>query len=199
MEYNITPIETQYNGRFFRSRLEATWAAFFDLCNWQWEYEPFDLNGWIPDFIIRDKQFGDGELLVEVKPFFLSELDSQDVDDIYKKISSAHEGESLLLGVSPYEVNWWCAIGKLMSPLTDQNWGNDIDNAVINYQTKVVGNVSHKYKWAKIPNRYDISASDGSYGFRFAQTGDGDHHLSPVDFDDVQRMFGMAKRAVRYK
>lgn len=57
-------IPTMYNGVQFRSRLEARWAAFFDLCGWQWEYEPFDLNGWIPDFMLR----GDRDILVEVKP-----------------------------------------------------------------------------------------------------------------------------------
>lgn len=36
----------------------------FDLLNWRWDYEPIDLEGYIPDFIL-----GFGEpLLVEVKP-----------------------------------------------------------------------------------------------------------------------------------
>ena len=43
-------IPTKYNGINFRSRLEARWAAFFDQLKWEWEYEPIDLNGWIPDF-----------------------------------------------------------------------------------------------------------------------------------------------------
>jgi hypothetical protein len=55
------------NGRMSRSRLEARWAAFFDLARWRYEYEPFDLPGWIPDFAI----IGDDEtVLVEVKPVF---------------------------------------------------------------------------------------------------------------------------------
>jgi hypothetical protein len=48
-----------------RSRLEARWAAFFDLVGWKWEYEPFDLEGWIPDFKVSGPK---GSLLVEVKP-----------------------------------------------------------------------------------------------------------------------------------
>ena len=52
-------------GLQFRSRLEAQWSFVFTELNWNWEYEPFDLNGYIPDFIIS---FDDGnELLVEVK------------------------------------------------------------------------------------------------------------------------------------
>lgn len=58
-------IPTLYNGIQFRSRLEAKWAAFFDLLGWEYEYEPFDLDGWIPDFLIKGKQ---GDVLVEVKP-----------------------------------------------------------------------------------------------------------------------------------
>ena len=66
MEPARTGIPTKYNHCQFRSRLEAKWAAFFDLVGWKWEYDPFDLNGWIPDFLLigtREK------VLVEVKPF----------------------------------------------------------------------------------------------------------------------------------
>ncbi len=48
-------IPTEYCGIRMRSRLEATWAAFFDLLGWSWEYEPFDLNGYIPDFFIPNR------------------------------------------------------------------------------------------------------------------------------------------------
>lgn len=68
MKYDITAKTTRYNDRLFRSRLEARYAAFFDLLGINWEYEPFDLNGWSPDFIIRCKNF---ETLVEVKPKYL--------------------------------------------------------------------------------------------------------------------------------
>ena len=60
-----TGIPTTYKGIRFRSRLEAKWAAFFDLLGWAWEYEPFDLNGWIPDFVIKGQRH---TVLVEVKP-----------------------------------------------------------------------------------------------------------------------------------
>lgn len=88
-------IPTVYKGRQYRSRLEARWAAFFDLLKWPYEYEPFDLDGWIPDFLIK----GETRLLVEVKP----------VVDFPKDIAremviAAHEarwtGELLILGVS---------------------------------------------------------------------------------------------------
>lgn len=57
-------IPTIYNGRRFRSRLEARWAAMFDLLGWPYEYEPVDFDGWIPDFLL----LGAKRLFVEVKP-----------------------------------------------------------------------------------------------------------------------------------
>jgi hypothetical protein len=36
----IKAIETKYAGYRFRSRLEARWAVFFDVCGIEWEYEP---------------------------------------------------------------------------------------------------------------------------------------------------------------
>ena len=43
---------TRYAGVNFRSRLEAKWAAFFDLAEWRWEYETPDEVGWTPDFLL---------------------------------------------------------------------------------------------------------------------------------------------------
>jgi hypothetical protein len=64
----IKSIPTSYAGINFRSRLEAKWAAFFDLCGWKWSYEPEGFDGWIPDFSL-----GELPTLVEVKPFLREE------------------------------------------------------------------------------------------------------------------------------
>ncbi len=58
-------IPTKWRGIQFRSRLEARWAAFFTAMGWEWSYEPIDLQGYIPDFILHMHQ----DVLVEVKPF----------------------------------------------------------------------------------------------------------------------------------
>jgi len=63
-DYRIAAIPTVYRGRRYRSRLEARWAAFFDLLDWKHEYEPFDLGEWMPDFIMREGI----DCLVEIKP-----------------------------------------------------------------------------------------------------------------------------------
>ena len=58
-------IPTLHGGICFRSRLEARWASFFRLLGWQAHYEPFDLDGFIPDFVLH----GHSErILAEVKP-----------------------------------------------------------------------------------------------------------------------------------
>jgi nucleoside 2-deoxyribosyltransferase len=64
----LTPIETEYAGYRFRSRLEARWAYYFDLCRIRWAYESegfmlSDGQRYLPDFWLPDyNQF------VEVKP-----------------------------------------------------------------------------------------------------------------------------------
>lgn len=61
MEIEAKP--TQYAGVVFRSKLEAAWARFFDVIGVDWEYEPSQMEGWWPDFLL------DGWWLAEVKPF----------------------------------------------------------------------------------------------------------------------------------
>jgi len=90
-------IPTMYNGRQYRSRLEARWAAYFDLKEWEYEYEPFDLPGWIPDFVIKRNPFSrNGKtykpkfLLVEVKPYLYGEWKSDDKRKIEKALVKAN-------------------------------------------------------------------------------------------------------------
>lgn len=62
-------IPINYNGINFRSLLEATWAALFDLLGWQWQYEPMAFRGWIPDFAL----YGAKQITyVEVKPVVIT-------------------------------------------------------------------------------------------------------------------------------
>ena len=67
-----TPIMSSYGiptvgpkGIQFRSRIEAQWAYIFEALKWKWEYEPIDLNGYIPDFIITFPK--NVQVLIEVK------------------------------------------------------------------------------------------------------------------------------------
>lgn len=62
---------TTYRGILMRSRLEAQWAARFDVLCWDWEYEPrcfADATGqYLPDFRIACKA-GAPPIYVEIKP-----------------------------------------------------------------------------------------------------------------------------------
>lgn len=98
--YDIAAIPTRYNGVNFRSRLEARWAAFFDLCGWTWEYEPFDLRGWIPDFRLE------GRLLVEIKPIDMGEpFELKLLGDLAKCRVAPDRSEVLILGLAPFGVD----------------------------------------------------------------------------------------------
>jgi len=65
----IGPIETDYAGYRFRSRLEARWAVFFDKIGIPWEYEAegyeTPLGRYLPDFRLK---LHDRHVLFEVKP-----------------------------------------------------------------------------------------------------------------------------------
>lgn len=77
----IKSIDTFYNGDYFRSRLEARWAAFFTILRIKYKYEPegyVTTEGcYLPDFWLP--QFN---CFAEVKPIELNGTILQD-DQIY--------------------------------------------------------------------------------------------------------------------
>lgn len=105
----ISAIPTKYSDVEFRSRLEARWAAFFDSLRWRWEYEPVDLNGYIPDFILDFRK----PLLVEVKPV----LSFGEFENYTDKIeSSGWDGEAIIVGAKVFESDSQfdsCVLGML--------------------------------------------------------------------------------------
>lgn len=134
----IKPIETEYKGYRFRSRLEARWAVFFDACGFKWEYEPEGYEGdgskYLPDFYIPDF-----DLHVEVK------RNTEDgLNEILEKCESAiqwggpikqililsdvPEGKSVNGGLWHFPVIYWYA--------TEPIWGwfffSDADNEYVN-------------------------------------------------------------------
>lgn len=98
-------LPTVYRGVQFRSRLEATWAAFFDLCEWKWSYEPEEQGGWIPDFTL-----GHEPTFVEVKPF----RRHRDWGKTIRKIASSCQHRYIvLLGADPtfFDTHGSCETG----------------------------------------------------------------------------------------
>lgn len=81
MKYNINAKTTTYNGVNFRSILEARWAAFFDLVDLKWKYEPYEINGKVPDFVLyanNETEYETNQTIVEIKPLIF-------IDDKFKK------------------------------------------------------------------------------------------------------------------
>ena len=62
-----------YQGLEFKTRLEAKWAAFFDLAEWSWWVNPIAIGDWRPDFKVKFKCEhsecgGDHTLLASILP-----------------------------------------------------------------------------------------------------------------------------------
>lgn len=121
---DIKSIPTTYAGVRFRSRLEARWAAFFDLAKLQWEYEPIDFAGWAPDFLIRTPL---APIYAEVKPVELSAagIVLADGRQVYALGSSPTFEKArthwatvqvLLLGQEPSHEADFFGIGSLLDP-----------------------------------------------------------------------------------
>lgn len=118
--------KTSYGGTVFRSRLEATWAAFFDLAELPWAYEPIDLDGWVPDFAI----WLDRPVYAEVKPAPLRTWDCMkkfallDSDFPGFKKARAHrlDVDVLLLGMRPNDDADYFGIGTLLDPPNGLQW-----------------------------------------------------------------------------
>lgn len=108
----IKAIPTRYGGTQFRSRLEARWAAFFDLNGWAWDYEPVDLSGWCPDFSLT---FPEATIYAEVKPTEAGE-DSMVKNPVFAKaVAHWQNVQVLLLGLAPRGIPC-LGVGSLMDP-----------------------------------------------------------------------------------
>ena len=90
-------ITTTYRGIEYRSRLEARYAAFFTALGWRYTYEPFDADGYIPDFVIH----GNAPLLVEVKPAVTVEEFNAPVAKLTAGLTRHWTHDVLIVGASP--------------------------------------------------------------------------------------------------
>lgn len=101
----MTPIQTQYNGYLFRSRIEARWAVFFDALDikYYYEHEGFNLPNkgyYLPDFYLPEMG-----VFIEVKGEYPS------IEERLKALELAFETGCLVCIVfggipSPDEVFW---------------------------------------------------------------------------------------------
>lgn len=106
MDYNILAKETTYKGIKFRSRLEAKWAYFFDEMGWEYQYEPSEINGYNPDFIIscNSKHYECKDIIVEVKPSVF--CDEKYIKETIKKYKDV-KAHILVLNDKPFGKSKW--------------------------------------------------------------------------------------------
>lgn len=91
-------ITTKYNGIEYRSRLEARWAAFMRNIGWDITYEPFDGDGYIPDFLVQ----GPRPMLVEVKPAVTQAEYQAAVPKAETGLAAHWEHDILIVGATPF-------------------------------------------------------------------------------------------------
>lgn len=174
-------IETKFYGCRFRSRLEARWAAFFTLLNWEWDYEPIDFNGWIPDFVL----YGKYPIYVEVKPV----IDfPQEVAD--KLASSGCKSEMLIVGQKLHfeERATWCAIyiGWLFEQ-GENSWNEGWDFAPLG-------------RWEAGEGAIGFCHSDGGFRDRISGGYDGGHWGDgEVSVSEIKEIWNRAGSMVRWE
>lgn len=114
----IRPIQTEYNGYLFRSRLEARWAVFFDVMRYDYEYEPegFDLGPdglYLPDFWLPQV-----EMYAEVKPTHLSIEEKRKCACL---VESTERSCLLLIGPPDFKEYWAYVPWRTENPYVDEH------------------------------------------------------------------------------
>jgi hypothetical protein len=195
MSYDIKAIPTIYAGVQFRSRLEAKWAAFFDLCGWGWDYEPFDLDGWAPDFMLKGKI----KTLVEVKPINFAQTETGAMTQAKAQAAKAFKTASAVCENKPsgplspppqYEI---IVIGN--GPFENEgSWSLGVMAL-----EKMMGHHDVADLFFGRLNRLDYAARCGSYQYRIGGEHDGDHHLSRISDTTPQDVWREACNIVQWK
>lgn len=174
-------IPTAYNGINFRSRLEARWAAFFDLLNWRWVYEPLDGDAYIPDFLL----LGNWPIMVEVKPAAsLDELRTHTAK-VERGLGEVWNNDILIVGLTPFLANsWsfgWPSLG-LLGEATSNGWTWD------------------EGEWHTCAKCFAPSFHHAcmSYGSRICGHNDGDRYLAPPHDALLDSRWSMACNAAQW-
>ena len=175
MSYEIPAKPTMYNGISFRSRLESKWAAFFDLTEWQWEYEPSEINGYNPDFIIKctSGYYKTNTIIIEVKPSVMAT--KEELHKFYNKYKNV-PAHLLFLTDMPFTeksqtdeaivvIGW----GRQYNPelngeippenalvTIEMKCENDFGSTLFQYDGMVHGLIERKYFLVKTDSLYDF-------------------------------------------
>ena len=200
-------IPTTFAYSNFRSRLEARWAAFFDLIGWRWTYEPLDVSGYIPDFLIHGKR----PFFVEVGPC-VTETDYMAKSVKADRVAGELGRDVLIVGVSPiadwdsrnfpsrrngYQVAGW--FGEILDGRHFDSHDTDCDPETINcphmrfaWETGI---------WAQCFDCREVGVTHAEMSYYPRPCG---HHQSGswgevVDQEGLERLWREAGNAVQWR
>lgn len=190
MEYTIPAKPTIYANTRFRSRLEARWAAMFDLLRWPYVYEPLDLDYWSPDFML----LGTRTIMVEVKPIltFAEDIADKMSENLMRWLTefpSARRVEPLLLGACPFldagghPHFGWCAEGDAEGFY----WSEAMFGLWVNR------NPSHRFGYCHASFSFDDRINGGYDGGSFGGDVYGEY------FDTVKPLWAKAGNLTQWK
>lgn len=190
----LAAIPTHTLGYQFRSRLEAKWARMFTGLGWRWEYEPLDLGGWIPDFLLHTSTV---PVLVEIKPEPVLDRLHRYVPKIRAALPTTaevvdedgctarrFEYEVLLLGCTPFPF--------------------DREHDVVGPPLGLLGDEYDAWdaaEWMTCSNCGAISFfhSVQSYRSRICGCYDGDHYLGKPPLEHLERLWADACNATQWR
>lgn len=176
---------TAYKGINFRSRLEARWAAMFDLLGWAWEYEPETDGFYIPDFVLHGPR---GQAIyVEVKPLATWLGDKKAITA--KALDGIGFGEPLLVLTDQFNRAISFDV-QVFGYLANSNDDGDEDHAIL-FQP---GAKEHGLE-------YDFAGEFGSWAGRLtgAYDGNGLFESSQVSRPDLLLLWSRAGNAIQWK
>jgi hypothetical protein len=138
--------------------IEAKWSHFFKFMDWEYIYEPFNLNNYIPDFmIVKSKCNNIENLLVEVK----NDLDDTQYFEYYSKsVEAGWEGALLILNNSfsnntDENLKNGIVLGKIYFPY--KKYTREVDLIIYKNEDN---EYSHAYKYKnKYYNKININCN----------------------------------------
>ena len=177
-----TAIQTKYDGIEYRSRLEARWASFMKSLKWDFTYEPFDGDRYIPDFIIH----GDMPLFIEVKPAMTVREYMEPCDKIEHGLA-AFNHDVLIVGATPFVDYLHGAYGDIGAGLLGQNSGDGFDWA---------GGGWHQ---CTVCNLISVHHEHGSYSSRICGHYDGGGNLGEAPIAQMKQHWADACNDVKWR